>query len=123
KTMQAYLERDLPMREVTVKKDELMSKLIENKEKHVKDFNEACAGYKEAALSRIEDMAKELKARINRLKEGEMIQLLNLSFNLEVPKSYEKAYDQAITMLKMSVDDKITLRMDEFACYVMDDWD
>lgn len=111
------------MREVEVRKVDLLTVLKKNREQHVKDYLEACAGYKEAALAKIEDVSSELKARIGRLKDGQVIALVALQFNLEVPKSFEKAYDQAIVMLEMSVDDTVTLEESEFAQYVMDDWE
>lgn len=36
--------------------------------------------------------------------------------------SYEKAYDQIIRMMEMSIDTEITLTADQFSSFVMDDW-
>src|SRR6185295_867061 len=62
-------------------------------------------------------------AKINGLKEGQTIAVVGLQFGLNVPQSHEKAYDQIIRMMEMSVDEEITLTCSQFACFVMDDWD
>ena len=121
--MRATLERGWSMREVTVQKSELLQKVRANREKHIREYAEACAGYKSEAIAKVEDSMSRLKDMINALREGEVIALATVAFNLKVPQDHSKDYDQAITMLEMSVDDKITLKSDEFACYVMDDWD
>ncbi len=116
-------EREWDNRIVRVKKDELLAILRENRTKHVAEFNEAADGYKEAAAAKVTEVMEELKAKIEGLKSGEMIELAVVSFDLAVPRSYEKSYNQAIRMMEMSVDEVIELPQDEFACYVMDDWD
>lgn len=51
------------------------------------------------------------------------MQLAAVMFDLQVPQNHAKDYDQVIAMLEMCVDDELSIRSDEFACYVMDDWD
>jgi hypothetical protein len=113
----------LEMQPVKVKKGELLATVKENLAKHVKEYEEACKGYKEIALTRIEEITDELKQMITNLKENQVIELVGISFGLEVPRSYEKAYQQVIRMLEMSVDEIIELSAGEFSCFVMDDWD
>ena len=110
-------------REVKVKRDELLIVLRKNREQHIKDYKEACAGYRQAALARIDEIFSDLRAKINGLKEGQTIAIIGLQFGLVVPVSHEKAYDQIIRMMEMSVDDEITLTCSQFGCFVMDDWD
>lgn len=80
-------------------------------------------GYKEAAIAEVNKVMGRLKDRISELEAGEVIRLSSVSFNLAVPKNHAKDYDQVIKMVEMSVDDTLKLRADEFACYVMDDWE
>lgn len=120
--MQATMQRGWPMREIKVKRDELLVKVRANREKHIAEYKEACEGYKAAATQKISEAAHELTGRIERLKEGQMISLMLISFDLEVPQDHTDDYDQVIAMLEMSVDDVMTIRSDEFACYVMDNW-
>lgn len=110
------------MREVKVKRSELLEKVRLNRKKHVAEYEEAVAGYKKAAIQEVDRALERLRARIDELQAGEVIHLQAVSFNLRVPENHAKDYDQVITMLEMSVDEELSVRSDEFACYVMDDW-
>ena len=111
------------MREVKVNRQDLLTKVRENRALHVSEYRAACEGYKEQAIARIDEIAAELREKIANLKAGKMIDLVAVRFGLDAPRSYEKSYDQAIAMLEMSVDDEITLTDHEFAQYVLDDWE
>ena len=121
--MRAIIEKGMKMREVKVLRSVLLEKVRENREKHIKDYHDACEGYKAQAIQRIDEVMGDIKSRIERLRQGQVIELVAVSFGLNVPRSHEKDYDQVIAMLQMSVDDTLTVRSDEFACYVMDDWE
>ena len=121
--MRATLERGWKMRKVTVKKSELLEKVLANRALHIKEYSEACDGYRVKALEKIDEVFGGLKAKIGELKEGQTIALLSVTFGLDVPQTHEKDYDQVLEMLRMSTDDTTELQSDEFACYVMDDWD
>jgi hypothetical protein len=110
-------------REVKVRRGELLEVLRKNRERHIRDYKAACAGYREQALKRIDEIFHDLRAKITGLKDGQTIAVVGLQFGLNVPQSHEKAYDQIIRMMEMSVDDEITLTCSQFACFVMDDWD
>lgn len=122
--MRALLQgRHTQMREVKVKKDELLRVVRENRAKHIEGYKEAVAGYKEAALVAIDKAMQRLKAQVQDLEAGEVLRLAAVSFDLRVPEDHTKDYDQVIRMLEMCVDTEVTLKADEFACYVMDDWE
>ena len=121
--MRAMLERSMQMREVKVNRDELVEKVRANRIKHIEEYEEAVDGYKEAALEAIDKAMARLKCGIQDLEAGEVLALHAVTFNLQVPQNHSRDYDQVIAMLEMSVDDQLTIRADEFACYVMDDWD
>lgn len=110
-------------REVKVKRDELLAVLRENRERHVREYKAACVGYREVALSRLEDSFQQAREAVNRLKEGQTISVVGFRISLSVPENYEKAYDQIIRMMEMSVDTEIVLTASQFACFVMDDWE
>lgn len=110
------------MRNVRVKKEDLLAKIKANRGTHIHEYKEACAGYKEAALAKIEEVFDELKERIANLKEGHVIELVAVHFGLEVPVSYESHYDRAIGMLEMSLDAEVEITAEEYQQYVMDDW-
>jgi hypothetical protein len=109
-------------REVKVKRDELLSVLRQNRERHIKEYEAACVGYREVALRRIEDSFQEAREVVGRLKQGQTV-AVGFRISLSVPVSYEKAYDQIIRMMEMSVDTEIILTSSQFACFVMDDWE
>lgn len=106
-----------------VNRDELLAVLRKNREQHVQDYNAACIGYRDVALRRIEESFQEARSIVNRLKEGQTVSVVGFRINLSVPVSYEKAYDQIIRMMEMSVDTEIVLTASQFACFVMDDWE
>jgi hypothetical protein len=109
-------------REVKVRRDELLSVLRQNRERHITEYESACVGYREVALRRIEEGFQEARDVVNRLKEGQTV-AVSFRISLSVPVSYEKAYDQIIRMMEMSVDTEIVLTAGQFACFVMDDWE
>ena len=110
------------MRDVKVKRDELLVKVRDNRVKHVAEYEEAVSGYKQAAVEAIDRAMEQLKGRVKNLRAGEVLALDAVMFNLAVPRNHAKDYDQVIMMLEMSVDEHLTIKSDEFACYVMDDW-
>lgn len=101
------------MQKVTVKKAELLAKVSANLQTHLKDFSEACDGYREKAMA-------ELTAKFESLKAGNVVEL---TFDdLDKPVSHERDYRRAIAMLEMSTSDEIELSSHEFSQYVLDDW-
>ncbi len=111
------------MRESRVPKEGLLKKIKENRRKHVEEYEESVQGYKEAALQAIDEATQQLKRRVGELKEGQVVRLHAVQFNLQVPENHSKDYDRAIAMLEMSIDNEITIKADEFSRYVMDDWE
>ena len=100
------------MQTVTVKKDELLAKLKENRKNHRKVFEEAIVGYKEKVVG-------ELRKHLERAKRGERVPH---HIQLDTPMDQTPEYDKAITMLEMSIHDEIELTANEFECLVMDRW-
>lgn len=99
---------------IRVDKKLLLSKLKANMAMHMKQFKDACSGYRSQA-------AKALDDRAEKLRRGETV---NLHFyDLEKPVSYEKEYKLTIEMMEMSVDEQVEISSQEFQCYCNDDWD
>lgn len=97
---------------VKVKKDELLSHLDANRERHRAIFEEAQIGFREEVI-------KLLDKRLAQAKAGKGI---DLRIQLPEPQDHTKDYDRVILMVKMSVNDEIELTQQEFQQYVMDDW-
>lgn len=111
------------MKDVKCKKADLIDKLRANRDVHVREYKEACAGYRDQALAKVDEIMDQLKRQISALKEGEAVPLANIFFSLPAPESHAADYDRVLTMLSMSVDDEITLDQKSFSQYVMDNWD
>ena len=100
------------MQNVKVKKDQLLTALRANKEKHLQIFTEAQLGYRKRVI-------QELDALLRRAVAGDRVPH---HWMLQAPVNQTPEYERAILMLEMSVDDEVTLTANEFQCYVMDRW-
>lgn len=98
--------------ESTVKKNELLGILRENRDKHRSVFTAALDGYR--AESR-----KLLEEHLQWLSEGRTPKIYII---LSRPEDHTRDYDRIIKMLEMEVAETFTLTEDRFAQYVMDDW-
>lgn len=112
------------MRTIKTTKSELLSKIMANRVKHIADYKEAVADYKVLVMERAQKVTAEILKEANEIHDGEMKQLSAVTFHdLQPPKNHTKSYDQVIMMLEMSIETELEVRSDEFACYVMDDWE
>ena len=101
------------MQEITVNKDELLTKLTENRDNHRAVFEAAIEGYRAQALSQLESLIDELKAgRSPKIK-----------IVLPLPADHTKDYDRVIQMVKMHTGSSFRLSEYDFSSYVMDEWD
>ena len=100
------------MREVTVKRLELLEKVKANKEAHRELFFKAQEGFKKAVLEGLEKSLEDARSG----------KRFNNFWQLLEPIDQTAEYNRTIAMLEMSVDDTITLTSQEFDCYVMDNW-
>lgn len=97
---------------VTVKRDELLKRLRENRERHQSVVKEARAGY-------VDKARKLLSARLDKLASGKIV---NLTFSLQLPASYINAYDDAIAAFEMHTGSEIELTIDDVNNYIRDRW-
>lgn len=100
------------MNAIKVHKEALLAKLRENRTKHSAQFEEAAEGYREKII-------EVLGERIAAARKGKLPTLI---FNLPMPIDQTKAYDRAIGMLEMTVDDVIELEEQDYQQYVLDEW-
>lgn len=100
------------MEGVTVKRNELLQTVKENRDEHRAVFEKAQEGYR----------AKAIELLDQRLEEARQGGQIDTSFSLPVPQDHTADYDRVIKMLEMSVDEQIELDEDYFAQYIMDDW-
>lgn len=128
-------------RSVIVNRQKLIDILIKNKTKHVKEYEEAMAGYKETAIAKVNEtfanLNEKLEKRKNELLEdlnnfssensgdyGDYLSILQaVTVQMKVPVSYEDAYNAAIDMATLDTRDELELTGAEFQCFCRDVWD
>lgn len=103
------------MRSVKVGRGELLEIVRTNKEKHIKEFNEAVEDFKAAAI-KIADHNLKLA------QSGDVDQIAKFKQLPTKPTSYEDSYTRAIRMLELSVEDVIEVEEDVFNQLVLDEW-
>jgi len=103
--------RQIGNRLVKVKKAELIEKIKQNKENHVKMFRKAIVAYKKVALTQLEE-------QIERVDDG----ALDAKLNLITPQNRESEYDKLLVMFEMEVEEFVELEQREFNQYVHDEF-
>lgn len=103
------------MRSVKVEKKKLLAIVRENKDKHVKEYNESVEDYKTAAV-------KVAAEHVELANTGELAKIAKIRAMPSAPVSYEKEYDRAIRMLELSVEKEIEVEEDVFNQLVLDEW-
>ena len=103
------------MNAVKINRLELLGIVRENKEKHVKEYNESVEDYKKAAL-------KIAEANLAIVQTGDLDKIAKIHQQPQKPVSYETSYTRAIRMLELSVEDVIEVEEDVFNQLVLDEW-
>jgi hypothetical protein len=101
------------MDSVKLNTENLLKIVRENREKHIKAYNEAVEDYKAAAL-------KIFNENIELINAGNLKDIKTLP---AAPTSYETNYNRAVRMLELSVDEVVELDQYEFSKLVLDEWD
>ena len=102
----------MSMKEVKVKRTELLAVIQKNREDHRAGFLKAQEGFRKRVIEELDTMLKEAR-------EG---QNYRLYVGLPQPEDKTKDYDRVIEMLRMSVDEIIEITQEEFAHFVLDQW-
>lgn len=97
---------------ITVHKSELLKALTENRNTHASEYGEALAGYHTAVIDELAKMLADAR-------EGKEYRKM---VNLAEPENHTKDYDRVILMLTMSIKDDVQITEQEFAQYVLDEW-
>lgn len=105
------------MKSISVRKESLIERLVENREKHKKEFNELNVKYHSALRKEFEDRLNKINAGINLTSHDHYIR------NVPVPENHTDDYTRAIDMLNWDENDRVELNEDDFRRYIQDDWD
>lgn len=103
------------MRSVKINKEELLSIVRENKDKHVRQYEEAVVDFRTAVIKITTENSKLAKT-------GDLDKISKIKSIPNKPSSYEDNYNRAIRMLELSVEDIIELEEDIFNQLVLDEW-
>lgn len=103
------------MHSVKIRRNELLEIVRENKEKHIKEFNEAVEDFKKAVIK----ITEENLALAN---TSDLTEIAKIKGIPSKPVSYETSYTRAIRMLELSVDTEIELELHDFDQLVQDEW-
>ena len=98
---------------IRVRKHELLDKLKVNREAHRDVFLKAQEGYRKKAIEELEEAL--VRARTDNAAQVRVF--------LPWPEDHTKDYDHIIAMVEMSIDDLFELNQNDFARYVLDDWE
>jgi len=99
-------------RKIKVQKVALITKIKENKEKHIELYEKAVKAYKEEALEQLEHLT-------DKINDGS----LDIRLELVTPINNSEDYDAIIEMFEWEIEDKVELGQDEFREYVQDETD
>jgi hypothetical protein len=103
------------MKSVRINRIELISEIERNREKHIKDYEEAIKDYKILVLKISQENLELAKSGVLK-KFDEIVDIPS------APRVYTKEYDRAQMMLSLSVDEVIELEAGEFNQLVLDEW-
>jgi len=105
---------------VQVQKSRLQEALTKNLETHKSEFQEALEGYYDAQNKAIRDLNEATsQGRGNSKKIHALYQEFR---DLERPVDHSKDYEQAISLMDFEVRDIIELSINDFECWVHDNW-
>ena len=97
---------------VKMKVSEVLACLKTNRGQHRRIFKDACDGYRQQFIAKLNKV-------IDALKAGD---LSVQSMYLTVPEDHTEDYDYAVKMLEMTTQDELELTEKDVAQYIMDDW-
>lgn len=104
------------MKSVNIEREKLLGIVLENKTKHVAEYNEAVADF----IAAVKLVAKQ------NLEAADTITIDNADTVLKSfphsPTSYESNYTKAIRMLELSTDEIINVDETTFNQLVLDEW-
>lgn len=117
--------RDTAMKTIKVEKKRLLAQLHENLEKHKLEYAEAMVGFrKEQArlLLKLEDVVTGCVQNPNKETRKKVSDAYYAYDHLDVPANHTTSYAKAITWAEWTKGGTVKLSMNDFQCYVEDDW-
>jgi len=107
---------------IQVQKSRLQTALTTNLETHKKEFQEALEGYYDAQTQAIAALSRATSKGQGRENVKHIHELYREFSDLERPVDHSKDYEQAISLMDYEIRDIIELSINDFECYVNDNW-
>jgi hypothetical protein len=104
------------MRDITVRKADLIATLKTNRDNHLAEYEIAVEVYKDRFVKAAQAYARDA---VRRARIGE--QFIGAVW-LPVPEEHTEDYDRAIAMLEWEIEDDIRLNEHDFATFVLNQW-
>lgn len=112
---------------VTVRKSDLLRILTNNKQKHVEEFEQACAVYKKKVAEEYSAFRSQIAEFLHEWDAATRWESLprfpEMVSRLPKPESFAAHYTRAIGMLELHAKDEMTLDMAAYRRYIEDDWE
>jgi len=106
------------MKEVNIKKSEVLEALKKNREQFKKDYTVALEGYRLSIINIMGNYLRDFK----KLKLEEIDTFPNVPYSYNKPQNHTEEFDTAISMLELEVNDTITLTANEYKQYFLNKW-
>lgn len=100
------------MNVIKVAVSDLLQQLKINRDKHIKEYNEAMIGYREA-------LVEEIRRKLELAEKGQDV---DHTLKTVRPNSFEQYYNEAIGMMEWSIETEVELDRADFKQYVQDEW-
>lgn len=110
------------MEPVLVEREKLIAKITANRAKHIATYEAALIGWRKKLAAALHEFGKKYVAISAKVMAGKDPQYPSLPHKPK-PESYVKHYDQVIGMLKMSVEKTVKLNAQDYARYILDQWE
>lgn len=101
-------------RTITVDKDSLLVKLRQNRDEHATDYTQGIEEYQRQASERLAALSRKVTT------DPDTDLYVR---DLPKPEDHTSDYDTAIQMLEWHQGDQVTLGVEDFEHFVLDNWD
>lgn len=113
----------MPQLKFNYKREDLIARIKENRDKHAEDFRGALEGYYIELEEQLGEIAKAAKKAAKQAEQQNDPDETHFYVKAQKPQEHTSAYDRVIDMLEMAQDAEIELVESDFARYVRDEWE
>jgi hypothetical protein len=108
-------------------RQEIIGRVTANRDRHVKEYALALRGYQADMEQEARALAEKASKIARQAKRGTLTpegeHRHGFHFEAEAPKLFERDYNRVLAMLEMTPTDSVSLTEQDFARFVLDDWE